>query len=132
MSLVHSFYIIDNKEKISQVDVPDYLIYYFKDSLLWIKTMWNNEKYENGLPYYGYSLIIGEEIDRLKKIMMNWRNLFSLGSDTIILTGSFLLEDKQYEKITNDKVSILRCIDQLIELCSYAEKMQKNILYEGI
>lgn len=132
MSLVHCFSIIENEEKIEKVDVPDALINYIKDSILWIVSMWNGKKLNNGLPYYGEALIEGDEIVKFKMIMKKWRELFALATEEIRLTGNFLIDDMEYEKIIYKKSELLEIMDNLIQLCNKAETMKYSILFEGI
>ena len=132
MSLEHSFSVFENTEKMDTVSVPDGLITYMNDSLYWIVSLWNRKNANNGLPYYGEATIEGEDIVKLKKILIQWRELFSLGTEEIILTGNYLVDEMKYEKIVYSKGELLEIIDRLIQLCSKAEMMHKYILFEGI
>lgn len=132
MSLEHSFSVFENTEKMDTVSVPDGLITYMNDSLYWIVSLWNRKKTNNGLPYYGEATIEGEDIVKFKKILIQWRELFSLGTEEIILTGNYLVDEMKYEKIVYSKGELLEIINMLIQLCSKAEMMHTYILFEGI
>jgi len=132
MSLEHSFSIFENTEKMDTVYVPDGLITYMNDSLYWIISLWNRKNTNNGLPYYGEATIEGEDIVKFKKILIQWRELFSLGTEEIKLTGNYLVDEMKYEKIVYSKSELLEIINRLIQLCSQAEMMHTYILFEGI
>ena len=55
--------------------IPYHLITYISDSLYWIVSLWNGHDAKNGLPYYGWATIEGDEIVKLKKILIQWKEL---------------------------------------------------------
>lgn len=132
MSLIHCFSIFENNGRIEKVEVPDYFMNYIKDSIFWITSLWNGKKLNNGLPYYGESLIEGREIAKFKTILEKWRQLFSLASEEINLTGNYLIDEMKYERIICTKSELLEIIDKLIQLCNKAEMMKIAVVYEGI
>ena len=132
MALEHSFCIDEHTEKMDEVLVPDDLITYISDSLYWIVSLWNGHDAKNGLPYYGWATIEGDEIVKLKKILIQWKELFFLANEEIKITGNYLPQVMKYEKIVFSKSELLEIIDRLIQLCSKAERMHTYISYSGI
>lgn len=139
MALVHKFVVIpkENTQRVisddmSSVVISDIIIRYINDSLQWIFSIWNDEKREKGISYYGYSIIEGEEINKLKNLIMQWENLFRLSPSEICLTGGFLLEKNKYEKNKIKKESVIDELHSLVEICEEAIKKDGNILHNGI
>lgn len=139
MALVHEFIIVskDNAQKVIShgtrpVIISDIIIRYINDSLQWICSIWNGGKSKKGISYYGYSIIEGEEIKKLKKIIMQWEKLFSLSPSEICLTGDFLLDQNRYEKNKIKKDCIIDELHSLVEMCEEAIKNNANILHSGI
>lgn len=139
MGLIHQFAIIskDSKESIISSDmdsitIPNIIIEYIGDSLKWIHTVWNGEKIQEGISYYGYSFIEGDEIERFKNIMKQWKNLFFLAPNEFILTGNYLLDEEQYEKSLVRKNEIMEVFDSCINMCEKAITEGNKILHNGI
>ena len=102
MGLAHQFAIISqysNESIISSdmdcVSVSDMVIQYIGDSLKWVHTMWNGKKFQEGISYYGYSVIENDEIIKLKNIITRWVELFCLSPDEFYLTGDFLPDEEK-------------------------------------
>ncbi len=138
MSLIHEFKIVPDdcydKEILAAetMSISDDLIRYVNDSLLWIKTLWNGKKETNRLNYYGYTVIMGESLQKLKGIVEAWIYLFQNAGDIIVLTGDFLIDEDKYEKIEFTKEECLAQLRSLKEMCEKAEIENKAILHEGI
>lgn len=139
MALVHEFVIISKgniprviSDDMNSVVISDIIIRYINDSLQWIYSIWNDGKRKKGISYYGYSIIEGEEINKLKNLVMQWENLFSLSPSEICLTGDFLLDKNQYEKNKIRKECIIAELHSLVEICEEAIKEDANILHNGI
>lgn len=132
MSLEHNFSIRVNGDSIRLVSVPDEIMTYISDSMYWIASVWNGKNLKNGLPYHGRATIEGGEIVKLKKILLQWKALFLMGTDRISLTGRYLINEKRYEKTVYGKNELIEMIDKAIQLCSDAEMMHTYIIYEGI
>lgn len=132
MSLEFSFSVFEKKEKPDTVFIPNGLMSYMNDSMYWIVSVWNGKNSNNGLPYYGTAMIEGENIILLKKIMIQWRELFSLGTEEIKLTGDYRGEEMKYEIIVYSRSELLEIINSVIQLCSKAERMHTYVLFEGI
>lgn len=139
MGLIHQFAIIskDSKKSIISSDmdsitIPNIIIEYIGDSLKWIHTVWNGEKIQEGISYYGYSFIEGDEIERFKNIIKQWKNLFFLAPNEFILTGNYLLDEEQYEKSLVRKNEIMEVFDSCINMCEKAITEGNKILHNGI
>ena len=137
MSLKHDFRIVDTcyGEEFSNTDIIsicDDLIQYMKDSLFWIKTLWNGKKETQGLNYYGYTIITGENIAKLRNVINAWICLFENSEEYIMLTENYLVDEDKYEKIMLNKVEILAQLEAFKKMCEKAEREEKHILHEGI
>lgn len=132
MALVHDLILISGGERTCKVGIPDDIIQYIYDSTLWVVSLWNENRLEYGLPYYGVALLKREGISKLKKIMKSWRTLFDLAPDEVILSGNYLYDEDRYEKIKYSKIELIKLFDQVIDLCERAEEIGADILYEGI
>lgn len=139
MGLVHQFAIIpkDSDENIissdmDSISISDTLIQYIGDSLKWIHTTWNGKKLQNGISYYGFSFIEDNEILKLKNIIKQWEDLFCLSPDEFYLTGEFLLDEEQYEKILVKRDEIVKTLDSCIAICEKAIHEKAKILHNGI
>lgn len=139
MGLMHQFAIIskDSKEAIISSDmdfisIPDIIIQYIGDSLKWICTTWNGKKLQNGISYYGFSFVEGDEIIKLKNIIKQWVELFYLSPDEFYLTGEFLPEEEQYENILVKKDEIIQILNSCIYICERATNEEAKILHNGI
>lgn len=139
MALTHQFAIIpkDSNEKLVSADmnvieVPDYLICYFKDSLQWIYSSWNGKVKKQGISYYGYSVVENGQIEKFMGIISQWKKLFELAPAEFCITGEYLPDKKQYKKIDINKEETLQLLDDLVCICKYAIEKEAKILHNGI
>lgn len=139
MGLAHQFAIISqysNESIISSdmdcVSVSDMVIQYIGDSLKWVHTMWNGKKFQEGISYYGYSVIENDEIIKLKNIITRWVELFCLSPDEFYLTGDFLPDEKKYENALVKREEIIKTLNSLIFICEKAINEGAKILHNGI
>ena len=139
MGLVHRFAIIskDSKESIissgmDSIAIPAVIIEYIGDSLKWIYTVCNGEKVQEGISYYGYSFIEGDEIERFKNIIKQWKNLFYLAPNEFILTGNYLPDEEQYEKSLVSKNELMEVFESCVNMCEKALAGGNKILHNGI
>ena len=139
MALVHQFAIIpkDSNEKFISADmdiieISDNLIQYLEDSLQWIYSKWNGKEMKSGISYYGFSIIESGEIEKLIKIIEQWKRLFELAPTEFFITGEFLPEENKYKKIYIKKEDMLRTLSSWIVLCKTAIKKDYKILHNGI
>lgn len=114
------------------ITIPNIIIEYIGDSLKWIHTVWNGEKVQEGISYYGYSFIEGDEIDRFKNIIKQWKNLFFLAPNEFILTGNYLPDEEQYEKSLVSKNELMEVFDSCVNMCEKALAGGNKILHNGI
>lgn len=127
MGLAHQFAIISqysNESIISSdmdcVSVSDMVIQYIGDSLKWVHTMWNGKKFQEGISYYGYSVIENDEIIKLKNIIKRWVELFCLSPDEFYLTGDFFPDEEKYENVLVKREEIIKTLNSLIFICEKA------------
>ncbi len=139
MGLAHQFAIISqysNESIISSdmdcVSVSDMVIQYIGDSLKWVHTMWNGKKFQEGISYYGYSVIENDEIIKLKNIITRWVELFCLSPDEFYLTGDFLPDEEKYENALVKREEIIKTLNSLIFICEKAINEGAKILHNGI
>lgn len=139
MGLAHQFAIISqysNESIISSdmdcVSVSDMVIQYIGDSLKWVHTMWNGKKFQEGISYYGYSVIENDEIIKLKNIITRWVELFCLSPDEFYLTGDFLPDEEKYENVLVKREEIIKTLNSLIFICEKAINEGAKILHNGI
>lgn len=138
MSLKHEFRISENEycdrenSTADTISISDDLVRYMSDSLCWIKTFWNGKKEKEGLNYYGFTIIKGENVKKLRKIIAAWIGLFENSTSRIILTGAYMIDENKYERIEFDKEVCLVQLMALEKLCVEAEKGKKDVLHEGI
>ena len=133
MALVHKFSIsYQNSDSKYTVNLPDDLLQYLGDSLQWINTKWNGREVRAGIPYYGFSIIEGGEIEKLLEIIERWKRLFELAPNSFYITGEFMPEESRYQKILVDKGEAIQIFNLWIELCKHAIEKELEILYEGI
>ena len=118
MGLAHQFAIISqysNESIISSdmdcVSVSDMVIQYIGDSLKWVHTMWNGKKFQEGISYYGYSVIENDEIIKLKNIITRW---------------------VKYENALVKREEIIKTLNSLIFICEKAINEGAKILHNGI
>lgn len=134
MGLAHQFAIISqysNESIISSdmdcVSVSDMVIQYIGDSLKWVHTMWNGKKFQEGISYYGYSVIENDEIIKLKNIITRWVELFCLSPDEFYLTGDFLPDEEKYENALVKREEIIKTLNSLIFICEKTINEGENI-----
>lgn len=139
MGLAHQFAIISqysNESIISSdmdcVSVSEMVIQYIGDSLKWVHTMWNGKKFQEGISYYGYSVIENDEIIKLKNIITRWVELFCLSPDEFYLTGDFLPDEEKYENALIKREEIIKTLNSLIFICEKAINEGAKILHNGI
>lgn len=139
MGLAHQFAIISqysNESIISSdmdcVSVSDMVIQYIGDSLKWVYTMRNGKKFQEGISYYGYSVIENDEIIKLKNIITRWVELFCLSPDEFYLTGDFLPDEEKYENALVKREEIIKTLNSLIFICEKAINEGAKILHNGI
>jgi len=139
VGLAHQFAIISqysNESIISSdmdcVSVSDMVIQYIGDSLKWVHTMWNGKKFQEGISYYGYSVIENDEIIKLKNIITRWVELFCLSPDEFYLTGDFLPDEEKYENALVKREEIIKTLNSLIFICEKAINEGAKILHNGI
>lgn len=139
MGLVHQFAIIPKesseniiKSNMESISISDVIIQYIGDSLKWIQTTWNGKKVKMGISYYGFSVIEGEEIVKIKNIIIQWKSLFCLSPDTFYLTGEFLPTEGKYDQNLIIKKEVIEILDLFIDLCEKAVATEGKILHNGI
>lgn len=137
--LAHQFAIIPmNSDKsiimpnMDFISIDDTIINYIGDSLKWIYSTWNGQEVKSGLSYYGFSIIQNDELLKFLNIIKQWRNLFYHSPEEFYLTGDYLPENAQYEKILIKKVDLINKLDALILLCKKAKLHKSCILHNGI
>ena len=114
------------------VSVSDMVIQYIGDSLKWVHTMWNGKKFQEGISYYGYSVIENDEIIKLKNIIKRWVELFCLSPDEFYLTGDFFPDEEKYENVLVKREEIIKTLNSLIFICEKAINEGGKILHNGI
>ena len=139
MSLMHCFSAIpkDCEMRIIEKDmvvaqVSDDLLRYVDDSLKWINTISNGKKNIQGLSYYGYSIIVDKNINKLRDIVEQWIALFNLANDDILLTGDFQVDELKYEQKYIKKEIIIQELYSLLHICETAINIDGKVLYNGI
>lgn len=139
MGLEHKIAIISQNSKesiissnMNSVTVSDVIIQYIGDSLKWLHTIWNGKKIQEGICYYGFSIIEGDELVKFKNILKQWKALFSLAPKEFYLTGNFLTDKEQYEKNLMERDEILKVLELCINICEEAINEGGKILYNGI
>lgn len=139
MALIHQFAVIakDSNSSIisssmNSVSISDIVIQYIGDSLNWIYTTWNGKVRKNGISYYGFSIIEGNEIEKFEFIVKQWRELFCLSPEEFYLTGNFLLDENRYEKNQIKRDELLKELDSCIAICERAIIEKAKILHNGI
>lgn len=139
MGLVHQFAIIPKDSDVSivssdmdSVSISDIIIQYIGDSLKWISTNWNGKKIQNGICYYGFSVIEDCEITRLKNILKQWVELFRLAPDEFYLTGEYLIDEERYENVLVKREEIIKNLNSCIYICEKAINEGKRVLHNGI
>ena len=139
MSLVHQFAVIPKESNevivstnMYSVEIPDYLIQYIDDSLKWIHSEWNGKAIKEGISYYGYSIIENNELGKLEKIIIQWKNLFDTAPRMFELTGEFLPDVGRYKKIVIEKRTVILSLEKWLNICRMALENGDKILHNGI
>lgn len=139
MGLEHKIAIISQNSNesiissnMNSVIVSDVIIQYIGDSLKWVHTIWNGKKEQEGIPYYGFSFIEKDEIEKFKNIVRQWREMFCLAPEEFYLTGNFLEDKEQYEKNLIKRDEIIKVLESCITICEQAIGEGNKILYNGI
>lgn len=139
MALVHQFAIISKESTIKIVsadmdcvEIPDDILEYIADTLEWITSSWNGKELKQGISYYGFSIIEGDEIIKLMTLIQKWKELFELAPGSFRLTGSFSVSEKDYEKKEVYKSDIIKTFDSWLRLCKKALDTNSKILHNGI
>lgn len=134
--IIVSYYNDENINKYNQVKIHDDIILYINDTLKFIKSRWVSGDIKSGIDYYGYSIISGDEICKVKIIFESWRNIFKQAESEIILTGEYCWseaeKDGEYEKTVVDKNELIASLNILINMCDRAYNDGKHILHLGI
>ncbi len=138
MALTHGFYVIDFdehgiiKKNSAEVTLDDIIILYIKDSLNWIRTTWASGLYKESIDYYGQSIISGEDLSKLLCIIAAWMSLFDLSTSDTELTGDFLIDEQEYERVKIKKENLLKQLSGLHCLCKEAIENNHSVLHIGI
>lgn len=139
MGLIHEFAVLskDSNESIISSDmdsiiISDIIIEYISDSLKWVHTIWNGKKVQEGISYYGYSFIEGDEIEKFKNIISQWKELFCFAPKEFYLTGDFLPDENCYSKNLIKKNEIIKVLESCINMCEKAMDGKHKILHIGI
>ena len=114
------------------ISISYVIIQYIGDSLKWIQTTWNGKKVKMGISYYGFSVIEGEEIVKIKNIIIQWKSLFCLSPDIFYLTGEFLPMEGKYDQNLIIKKEVIEILNLFIDLCEKAVAIEGKILHNGI
>ena len=148
--LYHEFFIVNRllnnenyyiltKDRGETVSLEDDFILYIYDSLKWVKS-YNPSKQEfcMGLCLYGVTQIYGESLSKFKNIIRTYRNLFEYAPSSIILKGSYSVQQSNnadlggYEVLVFDKDKLLKKLDMLIDMCQKALVGNNYLLHYGI
>ena len=139
MGLYHEFgtveldsYNIYDSDDTDFVKIPDFLIQYMGDSLQWILSSWNDEEIKKGISYYGFSIVQGSEIVKLRDIIDSWMNLFQRAPSEFYLTGNYLIDEREYDKILVDKEMIIEILNQWKVKCELAIQNEWGLVHKGI
>ena len=139
MGLNHRFAVIkldacetSISEDMDFIEIPDFLMQYMGDSFQWIMSSWNGEDVNKGFSYYGFSIVQGAEIVKLKKIVELWMNLFESAPSKFYLTGNYLLDEHRHEKMLVDRNSIVGTLNQWCAKCELAIQNRYGLLHNGI
>lgn len=134
--LISDFFNQDSLNLYNYVNVDDNVILYILDTLNFIKFKWPNGEVKNELAYCGYSVIENKEVKKIKEIFKGWKVIFNEGANEIILTGLYTFTgeggDGEYEKIKLEKRTVIKCFEDLINLCDIACKNNYSILHIGL
>lgn len=139
MGLVHQFAIISEESdeniissNMESVSISDVIIQYIGDSLKWVNATWNGKRIGEGISYHGFSFIEGDEIIKIKNIIIQWKELFLLSPEKFYLTGEFLPDKRKYDKNLIVKNEIIETLNSFIELCEKAIVIEGKILHNGV
>ena len=133
MSLKHKFIIrgTQEDEEICAC-ISDDLLHYFYDTFQWIQSDWGGKKTKQGLPYYGFSVIKGDNIIKISDILKKWIELFAIAPEEFSLTGNYLIADDKYERIFVNKKEAIRSLTSLVSLLEKGVNNDLEIIYEGL
>ncbi len=156
MGLEHAFFLVTHEEYEEMSYDGDYLILedssnlillhddivqYIHDTLIWIPSINPAMNYERGLGLnnYGITLFDKEGAEVILKIAKAWADLFSYGTSTLNLTGSYGwitddngIIDGDYERININRDELVK---RFRKLQLFSEKVISNkyfILHHGI
>lgn len=123
-------YMLEN-EVDTKIDMDENLYEYIVSSLFWVRTFWSDGEEHAGFDSIGIS-IVNEDIGKLKRIVIAWKNLFLNAPETIdVITG--------YDVHGNldiigeiDKKECLSQLKKIAELCDSAILQEKNIMVCGL
>ncbi|RNB89670.1 coproporphyrinogen III oxidase [Brevibacillus fluminis] len=139
MGLTHEFYLTNFpalQETEDMIVLHDDLISYIWDSLNWLPTFNASTKEEHsGLHYHGITLIPKNSAPLFKSIILAWCSLFSLGPQTIELTGRYVIDGDgmgNYEKCFFSKDELVKTLSTLAELLDRVQDDNQCILHHGI
>lgn len=133
MSLKHKFILRGNQEdEEMRACISDDLMHYFYDTFQWIQSDWNGKKTKQGLPYYGFSVIKGDNIRKFSDILNKWIELFAIAPEEFILTGNYLIKDDKFEQIFVDKKEAIHSLTSLAILLEKGINNNLEIIYEGL
>lgn len=134
--LINDFFNVHSLNLYNCVSINDHIILYILDTLNFVKFKWPSGEVKNELAYYGYSIIEGDEIKKIREIFKGWKIIFNEGNSIITLTGLYTVlgenTEGEYEEIKIEKRKIIKCFDDLINICDIAYKNSYSILHLGV
>ena len=122
-----------NKPK-ALVAIPDDLLRYFNDFILWIPTFFIQKKSiirATGFDYEGWSMIDEDGKNIAIPIIQSLKNLFECAPTDIKLLGQFEEQKREYIEIFIKKESMLFILTGLLDIIKKIEK-GKYILHLGV
>lgn len=123
------------------ISLEDDLIRYILNTLEWIPTLNPAKGNEpcKGLCCYGVTVIDGQSAPIAASIFEAWAELFSLGPETLSLTGGYIIDDGTGSRGGYEKLSFPRdeTVDALRQIANHAKQVVKTkdeyfILHIGI
>ncbi|MYL64517.1 hypothetical protein GLW07_14255 [Bacillus hwajinpoensis] len=153
MSLMHEFFLVPNeidafnlfidvkeREAIQgPVFLPDDLISYLNDTLLWIpgKVPVRTGYIEiDGLNRYDVTVFDQLAASKLMRIISSWKHLFSYSDDMLELTGGYCLEvgvaNGEYEKLSFPKHKVVTSFEQLVRMGEAVTRGDHYLYHCGI
>ncbi|MEC4987985.1 MAG: hypothetical protein SAJ37_04480 [Oscillatoria sp. PMC 1068.18] len=148
----HTFFLVKQSETDfrkyltakSDINLHDDLLRYMIDTLYWIPSAnfsgWK-KKPSQGLSMWGSTIIEGEGLNILFKIMNAWINLFSCSPPKLKLTGPWTehLDDEgnvegegYYSTLELDRDEIIKNLEKLADYAQKASNEGHYILHIGI